>query len=181
MNRTAIILVSVAAGAILFFGSLVLSSALTKNWIASLQWDNPSLADIPDGAYTAEYTHTLPAGLPAQLYGVKLIVRVFQHKYYNFIILEPNKNSEVFQPIIEKVLAQQTLKPDGMAGASVTNSAFLIAVSKAMVGARVIHTGENADEADNRHDPDAPALEAGAAEGAAPTQPDAEASAEPKP
>lgn len=151
MHKPVIVLIAIAGAALLLVSSFAISSAITRHWVAGLQWDDPPLALVPDGAYTAEYQHELPSGVTATVYGVKMVVRVVGHKYYAFDILQPERAKLAFDGIIAKVKAQQTLKPDGMAGATVTNTAFLIAASRALVRAQVAPT----EQPEMRNDPEA--------------------------
>ena len=70
MPKVVIAALAVIGALILFFGSFAISSAISHNWVSGLHWDNPSLADIPDGVYLAEYYHEFPAGNSDQVYVV---------------------------------------------------------------------------------------------------------------
>jgi len=104
----------------------------TSAWARTLTWDDPSLAGIADGAYHGEKALSMPFGTAAANPSVSVIVHVADHRYAAIDLVKPEALAPSMARLAKRVVDNQTLKLDAVSGATVTDSAFLMAVASAV-------------------------------------------------
>jgi uncharacterized protein with FMN-binding domain len=109
----------------------------TKGWIASVRWEDPSLAQIADGDYPGEAAISLPPGTAAANPAVKIKVTVQDHRYNAFEIIDPPGVAPALLDFAKEIVAKQSLKVDAISGGTVTKVAFLKAIGDAIAKAPV--------------------------------------------
>jgi uncharacterized protein with FMN-binding domain len=121
-------IVVIVIGVVLVMGTI----RRTSDWARTLTWDDPSLATLADGAYAGESHLSLPFGTAAANSSVSVVVHVVDHRYSSIELVKPKRPK--MDGLAKRVVDNQTVKLDALSGATVTNSAFLMAVSNAVNG-----------------------------------------------
>jgi uncharacterized protein with FMN-binding domain len=104
----------------------------TSAWVKSITWGEPELSSVADGDYTGESHLVLPVGTAAANAYFKVTVHVGGHRYRSIDVVAPAEGAGVAKGIAQRVIDAQSVHPDAVSGATVTNTAFLTAVDDAL-------------------------------------------------
>lgn len=132
MKKHARRLILILSAVAVLAGLVTASIFITKNWLTTVSWENPSLDQVADGSYAGEARLDLPPGGAVANSAIKLVVRVKDHKYVGFAILEPANIAGAMADLGKEVIARQSLDIDGLSGATATKVVFLSAIANAV-------------------------------------------------
>jgi uncharacterized protein with FMN-binding domain len=107
-------------------------------YLSDVDVEMPSIADLPDGTYSARASVAVPPGSVAMLPWAEAEVTVAGGSIVSARMIAPTKfpdvmaTSEDFDALASRVVAAQGTDVDGVSGATFTGTAFLKAIAKAV-------------------------------------------------
>jgi len=119
---------------ILTAGCTVPSAVSSASYLENSRTNDVSLAAVPDGTYSGDYTFVLPPGSYAMYRHFVVAVTVTGAAYSAITISEPAAlaGSADFLGLIDRIKSNNSLLVDGVSGATFSSRSMLKAVEKAV-------------------------------------------------